>query len=207
MKYVYLHGFASGPQSQKALVFRDALRTRGIVLEIPDLVRGDFEHLTISGQLDVLERTVGGAPCRLIGSSMGGYVASLFAANHPEVDKLVLLAPAFSFAPRWREMQGPDAIADWKRTGWLEVFHYGDKINRRVHYGLLEDAAMFPASPDFSQQAMIFHGVNDTVVPVEFSRVFAKSHPNAELRELDSGHELTDVLREITSIAIPWLMA
>jgi hypothetical protein len=32
---------------------------------------------------------------------------------------------------------------------------------RRVHYGLLEDAANFPGFPDFRQPALIFHGVND----------------------------------------------
>jgi pimeloyl-ACP methyl ester carboxylesterase len=204
MRYVYLHGFASSPQSRKALAFREALAANGIDLEIPDLAENDFEHLTLSAQMNVIHRTLDHAPCRLIGSSMGGYLASLYASLHPEVDRLVLMAPAFSFARRWREMQSP-AIARWKDSGWLEVMHYGDKAIRRVHYGLMEDAEALPAFPDFQQPALIFHGVHDTVVPIDFSRSYAMSHSNVRLRELDSDHELLNVLDAITTEAMPYL--
>src|SRR5271154_2700909 len=190
MRLVYLHGFASGPQSRKAQAFREALAGNGIHREIPDLAEGDFEHLTISRQLQVIENSLDGAPCRLVGSSMGGYLASIYAASHPEVERLVLLAPAFGFAARWRKVQGPAAIARWRDTGWLPVFHYGDKSTRNVHYRLLEDAANFAGFPDFVQPALIFHGVNDTVVPIDLSREFVSSHPNAHLREVASDHEL-----------------
>ena len=205
MRYVYLHGFASGAQSRKAQAFRAALSLKSIDLEIPDLAEGDFERLTISGQLRMVERTLRGAPCRLIGSSMGGYVAGLYAEAHQEVDRLVLLAPAFGFAPRWREMQGPEVTGRWKDSGWLEVFHYGDGAMRRVHYGLMEDALRLPPFPDFRQRARIFHGVHDKVVPVDLSREFAQSHANAELVEMDSDHELLDVLGTITAESIPFL--
>jgi len=205
MRFVYLHGFASGAQSRKAQAFRSALEARGIRMETPRLDNGDFERLTISGQLRIVEEGLCGMPCRLIGSSMGGYLASLYAAAHPEVDRLVLLAPAFGFASRWREMQAPQVISRWRDTGWLEVFHYGDKVQRRVHYGLLEDAANFPGFPDFPQPALIFHGVNDSVVPVGLSREFVASHGNAVLREMDSDHELLSVLDVITGEAVPYL--
>src|ERR1700679_2773410 len=118
MRFIYLHGFASGAQSRKAQAFQRALAVRGIELEIPDLAMGDFEHLTISGQLRVIEELVHGAPCRLTGSSMGGYLAALYAASHPEVERLVLLAPAFGFIARWQEMQGTVGIKRWRDTGW-----------------------------------------------------------------------------------------
>lgn len=204
MRYVYLHGFASGPLSRKAQTFRSELLTERIQLEIPDLAQGDFERLTISGQLRVIEDLLGGEPCQLVGSSMGGYLAALYAASHPEVDRLVLLAPAFGFATRWREMQSL-AIIRWKETNWLEVYHYGDKAIRRVHYELLEDASRYPGYPDFAQSALIFHGINDTVVPIDYSRRFAASHSNAELRELESDHELLDVLPAITEKAVRFL--
>jgi len=207
MRFVYFHGFASGPRSRKAQAFHVALAGRDIPLEIPDLAQGDFEHLTISRQLRVVEDLLQDAPCRLVGSSMGGYLASLYAASHPEVDRLVLLAPAFGLATRWRQMQGEKAVERWRKTGWLDVFHYGDKTTRRVHYGLLEDVAAFPGFPDFLQPALIFHGVNDTVVPVDLSRGFAESHPNAILREMESDHELLNVLEDIAGEAVPWLTA
>src|ERR1700734_332724 len=102
MRFLYLHGFASSPQSQKARAFESALRKADIPLEIPALDAGDFEHLTISGQLTIIEALLAGQPCRLIGSSMGGYLAALYAARHAEVSRVVLLAPAFGFAQRWQ---------------------------------------------------------------------------------------------------------
>jgi hypothetical protein len=76
----------------------------------------------------------------------------------------------------------------------------------RVHFGLFENALRYPASPDFRQPALIFHGVRDAMVPVELSRAFASSHPNAALTELDSDHELLDVLDQISAAAIPFLI-
>lgn len=206
MRYVYLHGFASSGRSRKAQAFRKALTARDIDLEVPDLVEDDFEHLTLSGQLRVIETLLNGSPCRLIGSSMGGYLAAIYAATHLETDRLVLLAPAFGFAPRWREMQGPDAIDQWQKSGWLEVFHYGDQTTRRVHYGLFEDALKFPPEPDFRQPALIFHGRYDDVVPIGFSRAFAATHPSTQLHELESDHELLNVLDAITAEAVPYLL-
>ncbi len=205
MRFIYLHGFASSPQSRKAVAFASALSMKGHHLEIPDLADGDFEHLSISGQLEIVEDLLDGAPCRLVGSSMGGYLAALYAAAHPEVERLALLAPAFGFASRWRQMQGPDVIAHWHDSGWLEVFHYGYKTNRRVHYGLLEDAKNFPGFPDFHQEALIFHGVGDAVVPIDLSRAFVGSHPNTYLREMDSDHELLDVMENIVPEAVEFL--
>src|SRR6185503_12191454 len=207
MRHVYLHGFASGPQSRKAEAFREALADSGIDLEIPILDESDFEHLTLSGQLRVIEKALNGAPCRLAGSSMGGYLAALYAAAHPEVDRLVLLAPAFGFQTRWREIHGEQAIEHWRETGWLPVYHYGANEVRRVHFGLYEDAGRFPSYPDFHQPTRIFHGVNDTVVPIDFSRAFAADHPNAQLTELDSDHELLDALSGIVQESIPFLTA
>jgi len=205
MRHVYLHGFASGPQSRKAQAFREALAGCGIDLEIPTLDESDFEHLTLSGQLRVIEKALAGAPCRLIGSSMGGYLAALYAAAHPEVDRLVLLAPAFGFQTRWREIHGEQAIEHWRETGWLPVYHYGAKELRRVHFGLYEDAGRFPSQPNVRQPTRIFHGVNDTVVPISFSRTFAADHPNSQLTELDSDHELLDALAGIVWDSIPFL--
>ena len=167
---------------------------KGIQLEIPAMDEGDFEHLTISGQLGVLERLIDGEPVRLTGSSMGGYLAALYASRHPEVDRLVMMAPAFGFAQRWKDriVEGAD----------LEVFHYGDKVNRRVHYGLIADSLRFSANPDFAQPALIFHGVNDDVVSVEHSRCFAASHPSVRLVEMESDHELLDVLPQIVRSAL-----
>ena len=85
---LYLHGFASGPQSFKAQRFLHHLQRRGLALEVPALDEGDFEHLTLSRQLALVERLTRAAPRPhvLIGSSMGGYLALLHADYHEPSD-------------------------------------------------------------------------------------------------------------------------
>ena len=199
MRTIYLHGFASGPASKKATFFHDRMPS----LEVPDLSAGDFEHLSISGQIDVIGEMAAGDPVALIGSSMGGYLAALYAAQHPEVARLVLLAPAFGFARTWAA--APEAEA-WRKTGFLDVYHYGEKRKRRLGYQLIEDALRYDDFPDFQQPALIFHGIHDTVVPPGLSGQFAGTHPAARLRLLNSDHELLNVLDSIWREAGPFLL-
>ncbi len=200
MRIVYLHGFASSPQSSKAQFFQKKFTQRGVAVEIPQLDAGDFEHLTITGQLGVVDRAVGGSPATLMGSSLGGYLASLYAARHPQsVEKVILLAPAFQFPKRWRERYPEEELEAWRRTGSARVYHYGYKEERELSYSLIEDAQRYENDPDFRQPALIFHGIHDPVVPVELSEDFARTHPAVTLIEFDSGHELTDVLEPMWS--------
>ncbi|MCX6626869.1 MAG: alpha/beta fold hydrolase [Candidatus Solibacter sp.] len=193
-RILYLHGFASSPASGKARFFAERLRSAGARIDIPDLAAGDFEHLTISGQLRIIEQAAAGDPVALMGSSMGGYLAALYAARHPEVPRMVLLAPAFGFARRWAEHMGADAVAAWRATGSVEVFHYGENRKCRLSYALLDDGSAYEDYPDFHQPALIFHGALDDIVPARYSVEFAAAHPNAHLEILDSGHQLLNVL-------------
>ncbi len=196
---LYLHGFASGPRSAKAHYFRDRLAELGIPLEIPDLAQGDFERLTITGQLEAVGRAAAGKPVTLVGSSMGGYVAALYAARHPEVSRLILLAPAFAFSTRWPDVLGEEKVEVWRRTGFLNVYHFGDGRQRRLAYRLCEDGRLYEDYPEVRQPVLIFHGRKDTVVPLEFSVQFAKGRANVALHPLESDHELLDALPEIWS--------
>ena len=204
-RIVYLHGFASGPQSSKARYFRTLLQDNGASVAIPDLADGDFEHLTLTGQLSVIDRAVAGEPAALIGSSMGGYLAALYAARHSNVQRIVLLAPAFGFAQRWTERLGPAQVAAWRRTGTIDVFHYADNRDRKLGYQLLADAERFEAYPGFTQPALIFHGAHDDVVPVRYSQEFAANHPNATLEVLDAGHDMLNVLDYMSGKIVPFL--
>jgi pimeloyl-ACP methyl ester carboxylesterase len=196
-RFVYLHGFASGPASQKARFFRERFAELGMGLEIPDLAEGRFEQLTISGQLAVMERLAHGEAVSLIGSSMGGYLAALYAARHPEVEKLVLLAPAFSFLTRWPEELGEQKMYEWNRSGVLQVFHYSEGREAALGYQLIEDARKFEHYPEFLQPTLIFHGKHDTTVPAGNSITFSKRHPDTTLRLMESDHQLLNVLDDI----------
>jgi uncharacterized protein len=195
-RVVYLHGFASSPLSNKAQFFRRKFAACGVPMEIPRLDEGRFEDLTISGQLEVIERAVGGQPAILMGSSLGGYLAALYAARHPQhyVERLVLLAPAFQFPRRWRERYSDQEWERWQREGSAPVFHYGDGRERRLRYRFVEDAAQYEDEPEFPQPALILHGVHDSVVPASISSAYAARHSSVRLVLLESAHELSDVL-------------
>lgn len=79
--YIYLHGFASSPQSTKAQYLTDRFHRVGIELQVPDLNDGDFSHLTISRQVEqviaLFPKTT--IPVTLIGSSLGGLTATIIA--------------------------------------------------------------------------------------------------------------------------------
>jgi pimeloyl-ACP methyl ester carboxylesterase len=197
-RVLYLHGFASTPKSKKAQFFKKKFEECGIVAEIPALDEGDFEHLTISGQLRVVEREARGEPVTLMGSSMGGYLAALYASRHPEVERLILLAPAFGFAQRWSAGLGERGMAEWRETNKLAVFHYGEMRETELAFDLMRDALGYEEYPDARQPAVIFHGVHDEVVPVRFAEEFARRHPEtASLHKLESDHELIDVLDDL----------
>jgi uncharacterized protein len=193
-RIIYLHGFASGPSSSKAGYFKRRLQAAGFRVDVPDLAQGDFPHLTLSAQLAVAARAADGKGAALIGSSMGGYLAALYAARHAEVDRVVLLAPAFGFAKRWAERMGAEAVERWRREGTIDVFHYGQGRNMPLGFQLLQDAQQYEDYPDVRQPCLIFHGIYDDVVPLQYSEEFAAGRPNVELRGMNSGHELTDVL-------------
>lgn len=196
-RVIYLHGFASGPLSRKAAFFRDQLASFGIELETPELAEGNFRELTLSQQLRVVERVVRGESVQIIGSSMGGYIAALYAASHPEVEKLVLLAPAFNFHERWTSSLGVEKLREWREKGEIPVYHYAKGRDVPIGYQLIEDARQYEPFPEFSQPCLIFHGIQDTVVPVNYSEQMARARQNVRLVLLDSGHELTDVLGTI----------
>ena len=196
-RFVYLHGFASSPQSGKAQFYRKRFEELGIDLHIPVLDAGNFTALTISGQLRVLDENISGEPAVLIGSSMGGYLAALYAARHPNIEKLVMLAPALRFPSRWRERYSNEELTAWKQTGTALVYHYGYQREVPLGYQLMDDSLGYEDEPEFTQPALILHGELDTVVPAVISTGFAATRPNVTLRLFDSGHELTDVLEDL----------
>jgi uncharacterized protein len=197
MRIVYLHGFASGPQSSKAQFFRARFGELGVPFEIPQLDEGNFETLTVSGQLRVVEKAIRGDSVVLMGSSLGGYLAAAYAARHENVEKLVLMAPAFQFPSRWRARFAGEELAEWKRQGSRPFYHYAFKAEQPLGYQFVEDAVQYEDEPDFRQPALILHGTRDDVVPPEVSVRFAARHPNARVKLLESGHELTDVIDKL----------
>lgn len=191
---IYLHGFASGPGSKKAQYFARRFAELGAPVTVPDLANGDFEHLTLSGQLQVIEHAAAGRAVILIGSSLGGYLAALYAARHPETERIVMLAPGFGFARRWPVRLGDEMMLAWERTGVMNFFHYGEKAELPLRFDLIRDGRQYEDYPLVQQPCLIFHGQHDDVVPADWSREFAQGKTNVELHVVDSDHELLNVL-------------
>ena len=89
MTFIYLHGFASSPESAKAVYLRDRFAAQQITLEVPDLNQGDFSHLTIARQMAQVEALLppDGTPVTLIGSSLGGLTSAWLAEKQAQVKK------------------------------------------------------------------------------------------------------------------------
>lgn len=191
---IYLHGFASSPASKKAQYFARRFREQGVAVDIPDLAEGRFESLTLTGQLRVIERTAAGRAVSVIGSSLGGYLAALYAARHAEVQRVVLLAPGFGFARRWPLSLGEEKMRQWEARGVMPFFHYGEGKEMDLGFDLIRDGQQYEDYPMVTQPCLIFHGANDTVVPAEWSREFAEGKNNVELHIEDSDHELLNIL-------------
>ena len=194
-RILYLHGFASSPASSKARYFAERLEAAGARVTVPDLAPAGIARLTITSQLQLVEQIAAGEPVALIGSSLGGYVAALYAARHAEVTRLVLLAPAFGIAQRWFERPRVLGEEFFRRTGWMDPFHYGGGY--APAFALLDDGTQYQEYPNFRQPALIFHGAHDDVVPVELSQRFVVDHPNAKLEIVDSDHRMLNVLDSI----------
>lgn len=189
--FLYLHGFASGPNSRKAQQFQKRFAAAGVELSVPALDEGDFEHLTLTRQLALVRRLTAGAPRPrvLIGSSMGGYLAALHASAHP-VDALVLMAPAVDFARRLVERHGHEDIERWRRDGFTEVDHHALGRRARLARDLVDDAARHAPFPKVFVPTLVFQGRKDDVVPLALVERWAADTPSARLVVYDTGHDL-----------------
>ncbi|MBV8759670.1 MAG: alpha/beta fold hydrolase [Deltaproteobacteria bacterium] len=190
MRYLYLHGFASGPNSTKGVAFAQHFAEKGIAIERVDLRVPSFEQLRLSAMIEKVRGLLADNTV-LIGSSLGGLTAARVAEADPRVHALVLLAPAFQLAQRWQTMLGP-AFDEWKRTGWREVTDYTTGKPARVDFGFVEDAARIDRGyPRIHCSTLILHGRGDDTVPIDRSREIVAQQPHIRLVELDDGHELT----------------
>ncbi len=189
MKILYLHGFASGPQSTKGVAFEQHFAARGIAIQRMNLRVPSFEHLRLSAMIETVRGAIDGDAI-VIGSSLGGLTAARVAERDPRVRALILLAPAFQLVARWREQLGP-AWDEWRTRGWREVDDYTTRSKSKIDFGFVQDVeAIDVGYPDVRVPTLILHGTGDDVVPIERSRTFAAGKPWVRLVELADGHEL-----------------
>jgi len=151
-------------------------------------------------QGDVARREVEWAsgPVRLIGSSMGGYLAALVAARDPRVEALVLMAPAFDIQAGWRARYGEAKLAEWRRLGARPTFHYAHGTERPIGYGLYEDMGRHDPRPRISVPALVFIGRRDDVVDPAAVEAVANRRRLIRQRGLAGGKRAPGIPRDLT---------
>ena len=198
-EFIYLHGFASGPSSKKASVFKNKFQEVGLSLNIPDLEGGNFRNMTLTSQINIvfnlLDHLQSKKVC-LIGSSMGGYLATLVAQRRVEIKATYLMAPGFSFLERWMRSLKLDYDDETCWDPKIQVFHYRYDETKYIRTDIFKDAKNWNTL-DLNREIpfRIVHGTHDEVVPIDESKKFVSRRPWCSLKELDSDHGLLSHLQ------------
>jgi uncharacterized protein len=171
---ILCHGMESNKNSAKLIFLAEQLAERGINTLRFDFSyvgesSGKFENITYSGEVEDLRAAFEWMRNRysdkigIFGSSMGGSVALMFAAQEPAVAALVALAAPIhpeNFPKRVLPLAG---LERWRQRGYI-VFN-----GLRLKISLLEDLEQIDivgAARTIQCPVLILHGDADEVVPV-----------------------------------------
>jgi putative redox protein len=173
---------------------------------------GRFEDLTISGEVEDLAGACdflfarGARRLGLIGSSLGGTVAVLFAGREPRVRALVTVA-AVARPLGIVERMPKAAVAEWRRRGFREE-HGGGRLKR----DFLDDLArvdVLAAAGALTAATLVTHGDRDDVVPVGDARALHAALPEPKALAITPGgdHRYSDPahLAALLAGAVDWI--
>lgn len=181
------HGFLSGKNSKTNRALTDLLLPEGISTFRFDWFgmgesEGDFAELTVTACLEQVGQALrvllarGYGRVGLIGSSFGGLVATLAAAEHrpgpPVPAALGLKCPAPDFPEMLRLEFGEDGMERWKRTGQIPDVA-GGTTPVRLGFQLYEDCLTYDAykaAESIRIPVLIVQGERDEYVPLHQSR-------------------------------------
>lgn len=191
---VYLHGFASSPNSNKANHIIKFFKNKDIKISVPDLNCGDFSNVTITKMLSVISKELSelNEEFIIVGSSLGGYLATLYVENSTKLpDQMLLLAPGFNLYTLFRNWLGEFGISEWEKNGRFNFMHYAYNKELPLSYEFYKDLKKHTPYPHIKKvPAHIIHGRLDNVVPLENSYEFIKQNPHTTIEVVDDTHEL-----------------
>jgi len=190
--YAYLHGFGSSPASRKAKALEAALAARGIPLIVPDLNQlslGELRLPAIWQALSELDASLGHPQWRLIGCSLGGWLALRMAAEWKRVDRAVLLSTPEHLRPLWDGFISETSREAWRIKGALPLPDVHGKF-RRVHYAFYEDICAWGSGTLHAEcPLLLVHGLRDRIISTAEAQHFA-SRTSSRLIQVDADHEL-----------------
>ena len=117
----------------------------------------------------------------LSGNSQGGYVSTLAASRNPEYYRaLYLLCPAYvidDFGSNYSVGSGN--------------FHFGNILLGQRYLSDAKDIDIYNCMKNYERPVTIYHGTDDTLVPISYARKAIEYFPNAKLIEChNAGHML-----------------
>lgn len=184
---IYLHGFASSRDGEKASFFGQRFTSLGFAVCAYDCrghgaSSGSMRDLTLSRNLDDL-RTVHehlrrGLPgidldvdlefdrFVLFGSSMGGGTALWYASEHPDtIDAVIGLAPAIELETGLLRAVGEEGVADWRRRG-VTLFRH-ELGDHELSWELIEDLRRYELprlQEGYATPTLLLQGMRDDSV-------------------------------------------
>jgi pimeloyl-ACP methyl ester carboxylesterase len=206
--YAYLHGLGSGPSSRKGAALRAAYASRGIEVLVPELHLPSARQLSIRAIWDhlmALDASLGAPRWRLVGSSLGGWLAGRMARETGRVDRAVLLSAPLRLRGLWDRVLSDEARAQWSARGSM-LFPDVHGRMQRVGHSFYEDVVALGSEPNgpLPCPALFFHGTRDPLLTMEESREQA-ALSGGELVVLDDDHELTQSIELVTARAVSFL--
>lgn len=180
---VLCHGFLSSKNSTTNKTLTRMLNDRGLATLRFDFFgqgesEGLLEDITISlavGQAKAavaLVRSRGFKKIGLVGSSFGGLVSILTAAQQPAIDCLALKCPVVDFAEEFCLEFGPDEMAHWQATDTIPNLT-GGAGRIRLKYTMYEDCRQqigYGPAAQITSPTLIVQGECDELVPLHQSR-------------------------------------
>ncbi|HEU4344519.1 MAG TPA: alpha/beta fold hydrolase [Candidatus Binatia bacterium] len=186
------HGMESNKESEKLVRLSRSLAERNIPSLRFDFSyvgesSGIFENITYSGEVEDLSAAfsylTGRFPGKIgiLGSSMGGTVALLFAAQQAALAALATVGAPIHPENFPTRLLTPAEVGQWRKQGF--IFYHGQKLNITL-LDDLEKINVPAAAKEIACPVLILHGDSDEMVPV------------------DEAHELYGHLRSVKKLVI-----
>ena len=196
---VFIHGLLSDMNGKKSKYFNNYCRRNKISFLCFDFQghgksNGDFVNFGIGDWFKNLKDLLNYLKIEqpiLVGSSMGGWVAMLYALNYPsKVKKLIGIAPApdFTVDLLWKEL----SMKDKKKITDDFTYKYSPNLFLNSKRYLIKNL-----KKTYKGDVILFHGSEDLTVPHNYNDRFYKSKKfpkliNVTIRNAD--HSMSDSL-------------
>jgi pimeloyl-ACP methyl ester carboxylesterase len=188
---IIVHGFSSFSKShlpdELAKININSFR---IDLDNRGKSEPDFqEEASISNYMNTLESAIDLAKSRgyksvsLLGISFGGNVVLATSLKHPEIKRIVLMAPSIDYPSAVKSRFSKGELEKSKKEGYYsQLVSTGEKV--KVNYSCLEDSqkyVMFGKAKNINIPVLIIHGTEDEEVDCRGSEKIIKEFSNGKL--------------------------